>query len=120
MLKGTITPAVIKGQKEYHQAWLGAIRDWIKAHPDDFSSPTSEGDGSSKPEMKSESDDDQADLDLKRARSPDRSNAPIDSHVVAPATAMHESTDITKNQPMMMILLVCVLSLMLNVYLVTK
>lgn len=35
-LKSTITPAVIKGQKEHHQQLVGKIRKHIKAHPADF------------------------------------------------------------------------------------
>ncbi|OCF38519.1 hypothetical protein I317_07700 [Kwoniella heveanensis CBS 569] len=35
-LKGTITPAVIKGQKEYHQKLAKKVRDWIKARPEEF------------------------------------------------------------------------------------
>jgi len=35
-LKGTITPAVIKGQKEHHQQLTKKIRSHIKSHPDDF------------------------------------------------------------------------------------
>ncbi|WVQ69663.1 uncharacterized protein L199_007883 [Kwoniella botswanensis] len=36
ILKGTITPAVIKGQKEHHQQLIRAITEWVKAHPDEF------------------------------------------------------------------------------------
>ncbi|WVR08380.1 hypothetical protein IAU60_005435 [Kwoniella sp. DSM 27419] len=36
-LKSTITPAVIKGQKEHHQQLTKKIREWIKARPDEFS-----------------------------------------------------------------------------------
>ncbi|WVW82656.1 hypothetical protein I302_104667 [Kwoniella bestiolae CBS 10118] len=36
LLKGTITPAVIKGQKEHHQQLVQAITEWVKGHPDDF------------------------------------------------------------------------------------
>lgn len=36
MLKGAITPAVIKGQKEYHAKLVKAVKDWIARHPDDF------------------------------------------------------------------------------------
>lgn len=35
-LKSTITPAVIKGQKEYHTQLAHKIRTWIKEHPEDF------------------------------------------------------------------------------------
>lgn len=35
-LKSTITPAVIKGQKEHHQQLVKKIRSHVKAHPDDF------------------------------------------------------------------------------------
>lgn len=36
MLKSTITPAVIKGQKEYHQKLVQNVKKWIKSHPADF------------------------------------------------------------------------------------
>ncbi|OCF71452.1 hypothetical protein I204_07510 [Kwoniella mangroviensis CBS 8886] len=36
ILKGTITPAVIKGQKEHHQQLIRAITEWVKARPDEF------------------------------------------------------------------------------------
>lgn len=36
MLKSTITPAVIKGQKEYYVKLGSTIRDWIRDHPEDF------------------------------------------------------------------------------------
>ncbi|KAK4688963.1 hypothetical protein P7C73_g1141, partial [Tremellales sp. Uapishka_1] len=35
-LKSTITPAVIKGQKEYHQELNRKIRSWVKVHPNEF------------------------------------------------------------------------------------
>jgi hypothetical protein len=35
-LKSTITPAVIKGQKEHHQQLVAKIKGWIKDHPDEF------------------------------------------------------------------------------------
>ncbi|WVQ98399.1 hypothetical protein IAU59_005522 [Kwoniella sp. CBS 9459] len=35
-LKSTITPAVIKGQKGYHQKLAKKIREWVKDHPDEF------------------------------------------------------------------------------------
>lgn len=35
-LKGTITPAVIKGQKEHHQQLVKKIRRWIKDHPENY------------------------------------------------------------------------------------
>jgi hypothetical protein len=35
-LKGTITPAVIKGQKEHHQQLTKKIRSWIHSHPEEF------------------------------------------------------------------------------------
>lgn len=127
MLKSTITPAVIKGQKEYHQSWLSALKEWINDHPDDFQSKsTSSSDRSekSKPDSPKQTTNAHGDkvipLDSKTDVIPERSNAPIDTQVVAPASAIHESTDITKNQPMMIMLLVCMLSIALNVYLVSK
>jgi hypothetical protein len=129
MLKSTITPAVIKGQKEYHQSWLSALKEWIDAHPEDFKStginhPTGSSDKVEKPKSNSASQTANGakviPLDTKSDVIPERSNVPIDTHVVAPASAIHESTDITKNQPMMAILLVCLLSIALNVYLVSK
>ncbi|WWC89636.1 uncharacterized protein L201_004561 [Kwoniella dendrophila CBS 6074] len=36
MLKSTITPAVIKGQKEHHRQLLEFMTNWVKQHPDDF------------------------------------------------------------------------------------
>jgi hypothetical protein len=124
MLKSTITPAVIKGQKEYHQSWLGALKEWIDSHPEDFKSSTPSA-KSEKPKPTSTGQTANGakvvGLDSKKdAGPPERSNAPIDTHVVDPASAIHQSTDITKNQPMMAILLVCLLSLALNAYLVTK
>lgn len=129
MLKSTITPAVIKGQKEYHQSWLGALKEWIDAHPEDFKSTSpSNSAGSSGKAEKPESNTPRqtangakvVPLDSKSDVIPERSTAPIDTHVVDPASAIQESTDITKNQPMMAILLVCLLSIALNVYLVSK
>jgi hypothetical protein len=129
MLKSTITPAVIKGQKEYHQSWLSALKEWIDDHPEDFKTAapaksTESSDKSETPKSKSSGQtafgDKVIPLDAKSDVIPERSNAPIDTQVVAPASAIHESTDITKNQPMMIILLVCALSLALNVYLVSK
>jgi hypothetical protein len=127
MLKSTITPAVIKGQKEYHQSWLSALKEWIDAHPEDFKSTGNTSNDSSEKTEKSKSTPRQTatgtkvvHLDSKSDVIPERSTAPIDTHVVAPASAIHESTDITKNQPMMAILLVCLLSIALNVYLVSK
>jgi len=38
-LKGKIGPAVIKGQREYHQKLMVKIRQWIKEHPDEFGKP---------------------------------------------------------------------------------
>ena len=35
-LKSTITPAVIKGQKSYHQRLTAKIREWVKVHPSEF------------------------------------------------------------------------------------
>ena len=35
-LKGAITPAVIKGQKEHHQQLTKKIRTWISEHPQDY------------------------------------------------------------------------------------
>jgi len=122
MLKSTITPAVIKGQKEYHQSWLSALKEWIDAHPEDFKS-TGSSDKTEKPKSTPSQTANGAKvipLDSKSDVIPERSTAPIDTHVVAPASAIHESTDITKNQPMMIILLVCLLSVALNVYLVSK
>jgi hypothetical protein len=124
MLKSTITPAVIKGQKEYHQSWLSALKEWIDAHPEDFKSTGNNStDSSEKPKSTPNQTANGAKvvpLDSKSDVIPERSTAPIDTHVVAPASAIHESTDITKNQPMMAILLVCLLSIALNVYLVSK
>lgn len=36
LLKSTITPAVIKGQKSYHQRLTRKIREWVRSHPEDF------------------------------------------------------------------------------------
>ncbi|WWC69066.1 uncharacterized protein I206_103002 [Kwoniella pini CBS 10737] len=36
LLKGTITPAVIKGQKEHHQQLIKGMTEWVKSHPGDF------------------------------------------------------------------------------------
>jgi hypothetical protein len=36
MLKSTITPAVIKGQKTYHEKLAKGIRHWIHTHPEDY------------------------------------------------------------------------------------
>ncbi|KAK8870125.1 hypothetical protein IAR55_000695 [Kwoniella newhampshirensis] len=36
MLKSAITPAVIKGQKEHHRQLVHSVRDWVKAHREDF------------------------------------------------------------------------------------
>jgi len=128
MLKSTITPAVIKGQKEYHQSWLGALKEWIDAHPEDFKSAGGGNASSSEKAEKPKSNQPRqtatgakvVPLDSKSDVIPERSTAPIDTHVVDPASAIQESTDITKNQPMMAILLVCLLSIALNVYLVSK
>ncbi len=35
-LKGTITPAVIKGQKEHHQQLSKKIRSWVRDHSKEF------------------------------------------------------------------------------------
>lgn len=43
-LKGTITPAVIKGQKEHHQQLLAKIHKYITAHPDEFDQVSDEED----------------------------------------------------------------------------
>lgn len=119
MLKSTITPAVIKGQKEYHQNWLAALKEWIDNHPEDFTSPST---GSETPKATKSSQPAQpaAAPAVSEKKVPERSVAPIDSHAVDTASAIHLSTDITQNQPMMIILLVCLLSLALNVYLVSK
>lgn len=46
MLKSTITPAVIKGQKAYHEKLAKSIRGWIESHPDDFALAGNVGDNS--------------------------------------------------------------------------
>lgn len=126
MLKSTITPAVVKGQKEYHQSWLGALKEWIDNHPEDFktaekSEPSAHSDKpKSTPRTQTATGAKVVDLDAKTDVTPERSTAPIDAHAIDPASAIHESTDITKNQPMMAIILVLLLSLALNVYLVSK
>jgi hypothetical protein len=112
MLKSTITPAVIKGQKEYHQNWLAALKEWIDNHPDDFTTPST---GSDTPKALPPPTP-----VVSEKKVPERSVAPIDPQAVDTVTAIHQSTDITQNQPMMIILLVCLLSLVLNVYLVSK
>jgi hypothetical protein len=116
MLKSTITPAVIKGQKEYHQNWLAALKEWIDNHPDDFTTPST---GSDTPKATKSSLPPPTPV-VSEKKVPERSVAPIDPQAVDTVTAIHQSTDITQNQPMMIILLVCLLSLVLNVYLVSK
>lgn len=116
MLNSTITPAVIKGQKEYHQNWLAALKEWIDGHPDDFTTPST---GSETPKPPNSPQPTETPV-VRNEKLPERSVAPIDPQAVDTASAIHKSTDITQNQPMMIILLVCLLSLALDVYLVSK
>lgn len=54
-LKSTITPAVIKGQKEHHQQLTKKIRGHVKAHPDEFGVSTAgESDDSSEGDEKAD------------------------------------------------------------------
>ena len=41
-LQGTITPAVIKGQRSHHEQLSRKISEWIKAHPDDYAQAAGE------------------------------------------------------------------------------
>ena len=131
MLKSTITPAVIKGQKEYHQSWLAAIKEWIEDHPDDFVSKSSNGNGNGKarprPTPRSSSSTTSVRFAStgnekeKRPTFPNgkraSSRAPIDTTVVPKATLQHQVTEIANNQLAMGMMVVCVFSLALNLYL---
>lgn len=42
LLKGTVTPAVIKGQKEHYRDLVDSARRWIRSHPEEFTQPPSQ------------------------------------------------------------------------------
>lgn len=124
MLKSTITPAVIKGQKEYHQKWLSALKEWIDAHPTDF---------------ESESDDSNTDKTdtvrpvavaavpvKKEVDAPvsnglsEKSRASVETKVVEETTVADQIVNMVDSQIMLTIMIVCAMSLALNVYLLTK
>ena len=129
MLKSTITPAVIKGQKEYHQVWLAALKEWIQDHPDDFpsDSPPRSGTGTrpkatSKLSSASTKSVKMAGKDT-RPSVPDKrgsSVAPVDPDVVPKATLAQQITEIANNQVMMGIMVLCALSLTFNLYLLNR
>lgn len=117
MLKSTITPAVIKGQKEYHQALLSAVKEWIKAHPGDFEA---------QPSAEAGQEDGSAPVP-----SGEKGAAPGEKGAEAGAGAggevmtetkgtVEQLTEIPANQAMSWITILCALSLALNLYLLGR
>lgn len=110
MLKSTITPAVIKGQKEYHQKLLAAVLEWIKAHPDDFETQSAE------PEPEASSTDEKTINGDEKVERPELAG----TEVAVEKGTMEQLTEIPGNQAMSWITILCALSLALNLYLLTR
>ncbi|WVF72553.1 hypothetical protein IAT40_007370 [Kwoniella sp. CBS 6097] len=110
-LKGTITPAVIKGQKEYHQKLAKKVRDWIKAHPEEF--------GTRPEHLPSEGE-------LEKAAAADEApkevttqlQEGIGSAVVSRETPwLDYAMEIPENPVMVIVVALCVALLLINLYL---
>lgn len=119
MLKSTITPAVIKGQKEYHQKWLSALKEWIDDHPDDFTTPAAikapaaDAPDTTKPAPVSAK---QETLSQSTPKPP----MSVDTKVAPPASLAHRITGFADDQVILALVGLCVLSMTLNYYLLTR
>jgi len=103
-LKGTITPAVIKGQKEHHQQLTKKIRQHIKSHPEDF--PQNAGDDAGDDADEGENETDHTDVN----EGGDDAVATQDKNI------MDHLQDITDNPAMLGIVGLCVLLLLTLLY----
>jgi hypothetical protein len=116
MLKSTITPAVIKGQKEYHQALLSAVKEWIKAHPEDFEAqPSTEAgqeDGSA-PVPSGEKG-------AAATATGEKGAGAVGEVMTESKGTVEQLTEIPANQAMSWITILCALSLALNLYLLGR
>lgn len=111
MLKGTITPAVIKGQKEYHEKLVSAIKDWIKVHPDDFQTAAGSKGGEVQEEKTGETEGNVPE------KSPDGARTQVAQQQKG---AMELLGEIPENPIMLWITIVCGMSLALNIFLLGR
>jgi len=112
MLKSTITPAVIKGQKEYHVKLVDAVNDWIADHPDDFQTGSAAA-GESEKAGKGE----KSGGTVKTREKADRSET---ESSIEEKSIIDQLAEIPGNQAMVYITLALVLSLLLNFYLLSR
>jgi hypothetical protein len=124
MLKSTITPAVIKGQKEYHQKWLAALKEWIDAHPDDFEAPVASeaagGDTTPKTTPKADPTEkvNKAPIKEVSAKSETSTKTEVDS---GPTLSIAQRvTGVADDQMILTLAITCLLSMVLNYYLLTR
>jgi hypothetical protein len=121
MLKSTITPAVIKGQKEYHQALLSAVKEWIKAHPEDFEAQPSAEAGQEDGSAPVPSGEKGAVTTRDKGEKGAGAGAGAGGEVMTESKGTVEQlTEIPANQAMSWITILCALSLALNLYLLGR
>lgn len=120
MLKSTITPAVIKGQKEYHVQLLAAVKAWVKAHPDDFetqapAAPTTGGGAGKEVEKVN------GEKAAVSSSSNEKEGVQDDgAEVMIQKGTMENLSEIPGNSAMSLITILCALSLALNLFLLTR
>jgi hypothetical protein len=124
MLKSTITPAVIKGQKEYHQKWLSTLKEWIDAHPTDFESEsddsnTTKTDTARPVAVAAVPVKKEVDAPVSKGLS-EKPRSSVETKVVEESTVADQIVTMVDSQIMLTIMIVCAMSLALNVYLLTK
>lgn len=112
MLKSTITPAVIKGQKEYHVKLVDAVNDWIADHPDEFQTGSAEA-------GKSEVAGAGGEKGGGTVKTRDKTDI-AKSETMEEKSIIDQLAEIPGNQAMVYITLALVLSLLLNFYLLSR
>lgn len=123
MLKSTITPAVIKGQKSYYANLAKSIRHWVKTHPQDYGEEAEdaedeeeEGDGVGEVLQSEKVGEDSIAEPVTVVSEKDGHGAHTTTATTGPRSLFDHTLDIPNNPVMLGITLLCACFLLREVY----